>query len=133
VRLDDAVKWFDQVESEGYSVIAEKPIGGSALERYSRKYDVCKVASWTTHAESALNAVFPVNHSVMRAWRTHAIRNADMWSSYETFESSFGVFQAACNQVRSGRIAGLADAIRAETWNELTQQAETLVAGGYLP
>lgn len=43
-----------------------------------------------------------------------------------------GIFRGAVNQVRSGHLGSLIDAIRVETESDLLEQAETLLADGYL-
>ena len=43
-----------------------------------------------------------------------------------------GVFKGAMNQIRDGRLGTLIETIRAESASELLEQAETLLANGYL-
>lgn len=91
---------------------------------------------WLTQAEAALTSVFPANHVVNRKWRELAAYARTMAANHDVPEAELkaqfhGVVMTADALLRAGRLTSLLDGIRAETVNEVLEQAELLNASGH--
>jgi hypothetical protein len=96
--------------------------------------------AWLGEAESAMASVFPIGHPIRVMWQ----RVVDRASTYsfgtgamktqisalyagEHFNQLLGVVKAGGEVVRSGRLRGLLDGVRAETVSEVLDQAQGLL------
>jgi hypothetical protein len=104
-------------------------IGGPIrYSHYYDRYNESEAREWATEAEAALAAIFPEGHPNRRSW--DKIIGSDEHIG-EIMDKLIGIFKGATNQIRTGRIGSLIDAIRVESESDLLDQAEQLLAGGY--
>ncbi len=104
-------------------------LGGSIQHAdYDKRHKEREARAWATEAEAALAAIFSERHPNRRSW--DKIITSDEHIG-EIMEELIGVFEGAANQVCSGRIGSLIDAIRVESETELLDQADQLLVDGF--
>jgi len=120
------LQWFDELAKSRPSpneIFSEFTIG----ERGT---------AWRTSAASAIGQAFPPGHRVLVEWEralgdpaTRASLRAMYLLQFEraAWNAVGGVFASAHEQLRSGRIEGLVDTIRATAEDEVLEQAEALL------
>ncbi len=124
-HISDILSWFQKLEQQ--IPIPHTPAG----KRLSR-YNVAQTQKWLTEAQAALAAVFPVDHNCRRDWLM-----AEPKTLMETMfggkpSQTFGVFRAAHQLLKDGRLGSLIDRIRAIPRTKLLDQAGKLLEDGYL-
>lgn len=123
-----ALAFFKEVDE---MLVERKATGSSYLtnDEPVYAYDLGGASRWVTMAKTALESVLPREHAILRQFES-ACRDGDPTEEH-AFQEMRGVFRAARTMLETGRLASLADGIRAETATELLDQAEQLVAGGH--
>ena len=123
MRREDYLPWFADL------------LGRFEIVRVNRGdaqnwYDEERANEWVTEAGAAIASVFPASHPSRQAWEMLVQKLPSGACGLCT--PLIGVFKGAANQVRDGRLGTLVEAVRAESASELLEQAETLLANGYL-
>ncbi len=96
---------------------------------YSLLHDTMAATEWATEAGAALAAVLPESHPNRLTW--DKVLASDRYIR-NVMEQLIGVFKGVANQVRTGRLGSLVDAVRIESEGDLLEQADQLLAGNYL-
>jgi hypothetical protein len=123
MRREEYLQWFEDLLRRFESVRVNR--GDD-----QRWYDEEKANEWITEAGAAIAAVFAHSHPSRQAWATH-IENLSA-GACSLCTPLIGVFKGATNQLRDGRLGTLIETIRAESASEFLEQAECLLASGYL-
>ena|ERR1700677_1257595 len=123
MRQKEALAWYDDLIAK-YATLPMTE-NDKVAERAAR--------AWVTQAEAALEAVFPPEHACRRSWK-HATLADEQMFLHDRIQISglLGVFEAAKDMLASGRIGNLIDTVRAESCDELLDQADVLLAKGHL-
>ncbi|HYO70447.1 MAG TPA: hypothetical protein VEU33_30640 [Archangium sp.] len=135
MKLNDAIVWFDELAQRSIPRLHRRGWTNVATGETVSEYEARDAVKWITEAESALKAVFPSGHPLVKRWDSilaPADRNPNQLSEDSVIDAARALFETARSQLKAGRIAGLVDAIHAETTGELLDQAEALLAKGYL-
>jgi hypothetical protein len=138
MKLSEAIAWFDDVARLETDGIGEGI--GVLMHEGTLEADTIEAAKWMAQAESAINAAFPVGHSIRSRWDaivgsydSDQYRSAaEHLTASGTVLAARGVFNAAHEMLRDGRLGTLFDGVRAETVVELLDQAEALLAKGWV-
>lgn len=125
MKAQDLLKWFDKLA-------AENPAG--VISRYGMNAEGAK---WIADAGSAIAAAFPVGHEIRKRWESFAsLVDSRLDTKHplevQRWEGYRGTFASAHEQLREGRLGSFVDTIRAETEDELLEQAEFLQSEGLL-
>lgn len=123
MNAQDAIAWFEQINARRFT-----------KDRHGY-YTDAEANDWATEALSALDAVFPQGHAVLKSWKSavhHSEQHPGTMSSTVVLDAARGVFHSALQQLKAGRLVTLVEGIRAETTNEVLDQAEALLAGKHL-
>ncbi|WP_147443526.1 hypothetical protein [Corallococcus sicarius] len=124
MKIPEALAWFTEIDSRNVRMES-----GGMTEPSPNHSDAVR---WITDAETAMKSVFPPGHAIVKRWEAvfSAAHNSNpaAWSNRYTYISLRAIFGAAKSQLESGRMSGLVESIRAETIEELLEQADTLVA-----
>ena len=123
MRREDYLPWFEDLLARFESVRVNR---GDAQNWYDEE----RANEWVTEAGAAIASVFPISHPSRQAWEMLSQKLPAGACGLCT--ALIGVFKGATNQVRDGRLGTLIETIRAESASELLEQAETLLANGYL-
>ena len=118
MNQQDAIDWFESLVQEGQKITD----GGATMGTYHQWL----VNEWVTKAGSAVEAVFPKGHAVTRTWVNALSPGLNALAEVSLFRGAVAVVQAGLDLLQSGRITTLIDGIRAETIEELLQQAGVL-------
>lgn len=104
--------------------------GGRAVLHYNSK----DATRWVTKARVAIENIFLPNHPIARQWQEIYSDSATTggYTRSETFEKLKSVIEAGLELVREDRVSGLIDGIRAETVDEILEQAGILNSGDYV-
>jgi hypothetical protein len=123
MRQKEALAWYDDLIAK-YATLPMTE-NDKVAERAAR--------AWVTQAEAALEAVFPPEHACRRSWK-HATLADEQMFLHDRIQISglLGVFEAAKDMLASGRIGNLIDTVRAESCDELLDQADVLLAKGHI-
>jgi hypothetical protein len=126
----ELLAWLDDLVARGTAIPSLPPTNWYR--------DRPRASTWLAEAETALAAGFPPSHPIHACWRgVYERARAYVVVATQTpvtepyanvhFEQSWGVVSAAAEIVRSNRILGVMDGIRAETVDEVLGQASVLL------
>jgi hypothetical protein len=95
-------------------------------------YRLPSAQGWLTEAACLMEAAIPADHTCRRDWSGFEtqIRSGDHGSYY--WDRLFAIFQVAHRLVRNDRLGSFIASIRAETEDELLDQAIALLAQNHL-
>src|SRR6266849_209069 len=123
MNAQDANAWFKEIDARRFT----KDEHGF--------YKDAEANDWATEALSALEAVFPQGHAVLKSWKSavhYPEQNPGTMSSPVVLDAARGVFHSALQQLKAGRLVTLVEGIRAESTNEVLDQAEVLLGGKHV-
>lgn len=127
----EALAFFEELVNTG---VPKHSTGATYLENdppvYA--YDLDGATQWITSARTALQAVFPEHHPVVKQWEDTLGEKARSLTDEHTFEAARAIFEAAYKLIRAGRISSLVDGVRRETVADLLDQAHDLAAKNYM-
>ncbi|XXF78881.1 hypothetical protein P2318_03740 [Myxococcaceae bacterium GXIMD 01537] len=135
MNIKEAIAWFDEIAQRKIGQNARAGVRNALTGGAVYEYEHGEAVRWIAEAESALKAVFPPSHSLVRRWDVileSTKGQPHLLSVDSVVHSARGLFDTAHSQLKAGRVAGLVDAIRAETIGELLEQAEALTSRNYL-
>lgn len=149
MKVAEAIAWFDQIAQQHPAKLElpqhdDQEQGKPYIDRPNRPvrrkreetlwYVQDEATRWITDADSALKSVFPPTHAVVKQWDAILAKSDSPGARrvITTFDTIRAVFESARAQLKEGRVARLIDTIRAESVEELLEQADTLLTGGYL-
>lgn len=122
MRVDEQVKRFEVIA-------AARPVRNGPVAADEVK--------WFVDALSAIESVFPPNHTIRRVWQEHVSRGRTYHPvrpvppEFYVAEELAGVFASALGQLRSGLLTTLSEGVRAETAAELLVHADGLRGAGH--
>jgi len=123
MKQEEALAWYDDLIARYETLLVLED--NKVAERAARE--------WVTEAEAALEAVFPPEHPCCRSFKQAMLPDEKMFLHDRIQISGLpGVLAAAKNMLKSGRLGSLAETIRAESCDELLDQADALLAKGHL-
>ncbi len=125
MKTADYLKWYEELLKQ-FTAVKKIPMMGGY------RFDRAPAQAWMTEAASALAEVFPQSHTSRKEWERllPQVRPGDFHGG--SFEELFGVLQAATQLLRDNRLSSLLDAVRAETVDELLDQAANLLGAKHL-
>jgi len=129
MKMSDYLPWFKALLGD-FQKIAKRQLENYIVPTFV--YDSAGAQGWVAEAGSALTAVFPPSHHCSKEWSRLCPGMQPNNSHGGTLEQLLGVFQAATKQLQEGRLGSLIDGIRAETENELLDQASILLEAKHL-
>jgi hypothetical protein len=136
MKSADIMKWFEALASESEKQPAPNSSGMDE-----------SAARWVANAGSALSGTFPPGHELRkrwdavgdlrRQWNAKVVQQAGKQASKamiegERLQNYRGIFAAAYDQLRDGRLDSFVDTVRAQTEDELLDQAKALTDVGFL-
>ncbi len=114
MERDDFLEWFEEIANRNI---------GTFRGTYGLQMERAKIQRWITDASSALEAVFPKRHPVLRHWHEQA-REYDRNPTW--FECTKAVFNSGLEQLKNRRLETLAETVRRDSEIDLLDQASTL-------
>lgn len=129
MTAEEYLKWYEEILSKfDHMPRHQSPFHRTPVPCYTDQ----PVFAWAAAAETALATVFAPGHPFRQNWArlTPKLRPSEAHGG--SLHQLAGVFLAATDLLRAGRLGSLRDAVRAETEDELLDQALQLVVGGYI-
>jgi hypothetical protein len=117
MKTSDLLAWFRELEGRSSA------LGGSPI--YATQM-------WLCEAHSALEAVLPPSHVCRRDWEKIESNSTNLLTNNVSINLLISVFMIASKLLRQGRLGSLIDAVRAETEDELLDQASELLGANQL-
>jgi hypothetical protein len=137
MKPSEAIAWFDELATRQ---ISKPRVPGARRLRDDGpvfEYEEAEAVRWVTEAESALKSVLPSGHPLVRRWDeifARAAGQAHQLSNTTNVDAARAVFGSARSILAAGRLGSVLDGVRAETVDELLDQAEQLNReGGPMP
>jgi len=125
MKQADALSWLEQLISQSGSLIR----AGGAL---GSQYDPKEFSAWASESAAAIAAIFPSSHPISLSWEAAIKRKAVAGMNFDgAIKQCIGALEGARNLVRDGRLSSILDGVRAETVDELLDQAEHLASQNY--
>jgi hypothetical protein len=124
IRREEVLPWFEELGEKSKSL----PIEGFAAGGGTKAHQMQAFQAWMTEAETAIDGVFPPTHAIRTKW-AKAEKSLEPFNNgaYVVGDAVIGVFQAALQLLREGRLGSLLDVVRVETESELLDQSQTLL------
>jgi hypothetical protein len=122
---DEAVKYYEEILANAKAI--KKESAGYYLEG-----EACE---WIASARVALDLVFPSKHVLRVSFDDVLEQGREKWSQYGhvwVLESAIGVFRSALGFLKSGKHRSLIEGAKAETVDELLDQAGLLLSDNYM-
>lgn len=117
-------------------VIATKPTKLAKSDGYEggRYYDATEASAWVTEGQSAIETIFPVNHTISKRWRDNKQQADRPWLESETWrvDAWCETMKVGAKLLAEGRLSTIIDGVRAETETEVLDQASELLSAGHL-
>ncbi|VTR91820.1 HEPN domain protein OS=Acinetobacter baumannii 1437282 GN=J537_0900 PE=4 SV=1 [Gemmata massiliana] len=129
MKTADYLKWYEDLLARFGSI---PQLHDSFQGIVTSWYEDRGANAWTAEAASALASVFLPNHPIRQSWDRLSANLQPSMARGGSLEEMAGVFQAAVQQLRDNRLSHLLDAIRAETEDELLDQAATLLGAKHV-
>ncbi len=140
MRREDILPWYEslleRLESlptyqQGVGISKSSTRDGPVFHNSTHvvQYREPGASEGVSEAGSALASVYPIGHPLRKDWDRFVESTK---RPAEAMPHLTGVLKAATNMVRDGRLGTLIEAVRAETVDELLDQATILVASKHL-
>lgn len=125
MRLDEAKAWLDELVRESNSF----RVPPTPADWYTPKFylDHGDPLAWLARAGSALEAVLPPGHAVLRTW-SKAVSST---TAIDNVDRAVSLVRAAQRLANDGRLRTLVDGVRADTVGEVLEQATELARAGH--
>jgi hypothetical protein len=132
----EAIAWLQALSIRGQAIPSADAPKDSAWRHRG------EATAWLAEARTALHAVFPANHPIVREWeaiferaKTYKLMANQLALSepYANvhFDQAVSVVQAAWTILKDGRMQALIDGVRAETVSEVLDQADALLTANH--
>jgi hypothetical protein len=129
--IESTIRWFEEI-----AAVEISPMPNTSVRQWGivqPLYSVGKTTKWITDAQSALESVFPIGHSIMKRWYAVLDIKTDFgFSSSAIISSARAVFSSALDLMKTGHLTSLVTSIRTDTVTEVLDQAEVLLGKKYL-
>jgi hypothetical protein len=127
IRREDVLPRFEKLDKQIEGILIEK-FGYEQITAYGCK----SFQAWMAEAATVIGEVFPPVHPIRRMW-TEAEKSLIRYSdgTYIVGDPLIGVFHAALQLLREGRLGTLLDIVRIEAESELLDQAQSLLEANH--
>jgi hypothetical protein len=130
MNLEQTKAWFEQLAANRPKQHLPTKVGPS-------EYRVQEITAWGVEVESALHSTFPEGHPIRKLWQrewTAFLENSGGLASrnWELYIPTklYPCFDSAKKMLEDGRLSSLIAGVKAETLDELLDQAAALLNSG---